>query len=77
MMQQILRNSVLDGSTKIESNMCSLAPPPSIRNIYPKGSSQLRIRHTEGGGVCAVRAVAVVIQGRVQLRMVFDPSFYK
>lgn len=77
MIQQTIRKSALDGSTKIESNMRSLVTPPTIRRIYPKGKSQLRLRHTEGGGVCVVRTVAVVTQGRVRLQMVFDPSYYK
>lgn len=72
MKQQTLRKSTLERSAK----MRSLAPPLTVRSAYPKGTRQLRVRHTEVGGVCVVKTVVVVTQGRAQLRMAFDPSYY-
>ena len=77
MKQQILRKSELGNLTNIENEMGSLETPPTTRYCYPKGTSQFRIRYTEGGSVCVVRTVAVVNQGRIQLQMVFDPIYYK
>jgi hypothetical protein len=77
MKRKTLRKSELGRSTNIETNMRSLLTSATIRDRYPKDTSQFRIRYTEGGSMCVVRAVAAVSRGRVQLRMVFDPIYYK
>ena len=77
MRQQTLSKSALNQSSDIGNCKKSMVTPPNIKRRYPKGRNQHRIRHTEGGGVCVVRTIAIVIQGHVQLQMVFDPSYYK
>ena len=75
-LQKSLSKSALVKSTNFGDDMKSLVRRSNKGFRQSKGNSQLRIRYSESGRTCVVKTVAVAVRGRVQLQMIFDPSYY-